>query len=361
MISFNNFKRQYEIIQADINSAINNVLESGWYILGKELHAFENEFAKYIGANYCVGVASGTDAITLSLMVIGIGNGDEVITTNMTAFPTIIGILQSGAKPVVVDIDDKTGLIDCNKIEDKINKKTKAIVPVHLYGQCCNLEKILKIAKKHNIQVVEDCAQSVGAIYNGKKCGSFGICGAFSFYPTKNLGAYGDAGAIVTNDENVYKKILSFRNYGQTSRYCHKNKGINSRLDEIQAAILRVRLKYLDDGNSRRREIAMFYKENLNNVECLEENSYGNAVYHLFVIKTLFRDSLIKYLEDRGIQTLIHYPIPVNKQESFMSQKDEIFPSTNIFANSILSIPIYPELKTEEIEIIVRAINEYKL
>ena len=360
MILFNNFKAQYKIIKTDIDSAIKRVLDSGWFILGKEVESFENEFAKYIGANYCVGVASGTDAIALSLIALEIENGDEIITTNMTAFPTITGILQTGAIPVVVDIFGKDGLIDYNKIEEKINRKTKAIVPVHLYGQSCDIDNILKIAEKHKIKVVEDCAQSVGATFKGKKCGSFGDCGAFSFYPTKNLGAYGDAGAVITNNEKIYKKLLYLRNYGQTSRYFHETKGINSRLDEIQAAILRVKLKYLDKWNSRRREIASFYKENLNNVECLEKNNYAKSVYHLFVIKTPYRDNMIKYLDEKNIQTLIHYPIPINRQESFMWQKDEIFANTNIFANSILSIPIYPELKNEEIKKIVRTINEYK-
>lgn len=360
MILFDNFKVQYKNIKKEINEAIQRVLDSGCFILGKEVESFEIEFAEYIGTRYCAGVASGTDAITLSLMALEIGNRDEVITTNMTAFPTITGILQTGAIPVVVDIFRKDGLIDYNKIEKKINSKTKAIVPVHLYGQSCDMDNILKIARKHKIKIIEDCAQSTGATYKDKKCGSFGDCGAFSFYPTKNLGAYGDAGAVVTNDKKIYKKMLSFRNYGQTSRYYHKTKGINSRLDEIQAAILRVKLKYIYEWNNRRKEIALFYKNNLNNVECLEENDYGKSVYHLFVIKIPYRDNMIKYLNGENIQTLIHYPIPINKQESFMWQKNETFHNTCSFANSILSIPIYPELKDEEIKKIVRTINEYK-
>ena len=360
MILLNNFKIQYQNIKNEIDEAIQRVLDSSWFILGKELESFEREFANYLGVKYCVGVASGTEAITLALMVHEIGQGDEVITTNMTAFPTITGILQSGAIPVVIDIFEKDGLIDYTEIEMKINKMTKAIVPVHLYGQSCDMTEILNIAKNKKLIVIEDCAQSAGASSRDKKTGSLGECGAFSFYPTKNLGAYGDGGAITTNDKEIYKKLLCYRNYGQTSRYYHKTKGINSRLDEIQSAILRVKLKYLDEWNYQKRKIASFYQENLNKVECLEENNHGKSVYHLFEIKTQHRDKMIKYLNGKNIQALIHYPIPINKQESFKWQKDENFDNTKKFTNSILSIPIYPDLKKKEMEEIVRAINGYK-
>jgi len=360
MIPFNDFKTQYLNIKKEIDSAVQEVLDSGWFILGKKLEFFENEFAKYIGTNFCVGVASGTEAITLSLMALDIKNGNEVITTNMTAFPTITGILQAGAIPVVVDIFERDGLIDYNKIEKKINHKTKAILPVHLYGQSCHMDEIIKIAKKYNLKIVEDCAQAVGATFQNKKVGSLGDCGAFSFYPTKNLGAYGDGGAVTTNDEITYQKLISMRNYGQTTRYLHETKGINSRLDEIQAAILSVKLKYLDEWNNKRKKIALFYQNNFTSVKCLAENSYGKPVYHLFVIKSENRDKMIQYLEKNDIKTLIHYPIPINKQKAFIWQKNEKLENSINFANSILSIPIYPELHKNNIEKIVEIINNFR-
>lgn len=360
MILFNDFSKEPTILKSEINLAIQRVLDSGWFILGNELASFESNFAQYIGSNYCVGVASGTEAIALALMAHSIGAGDEVITTNLTAFPTITGILQSGAKAVVVDIFSSNGLIDYQKIQAKITQKTKAIVPVHLYGQSCNLDEIGKIAAKNNLIVLEDCAQSTGATYNGNKCGSVGDCGAFSFYPTKNLGAYGDGGAITTNSEEVYTKLLSLRNYGQTKRYHHETAGINSRLDEIQAAILNVKLKFLDQGNDERREIARIYREHLQSVECLEVKNYGQPSNHLFVVKSTRRDQLVDYLQKSSIQSFIHYPIPVNRQKAFEWQKDEIFENSVNFADSILSLPIYPGLQKLDIEHIIQTINEFK-
>jgi dTDP-4-amino-4,6-dideoxygalactose transaminase len=359
MILFNDFKKSYFKIKPEIDEAISRVLNSGWFILGKETEQFETNFARYLNAKYCVGVANGTEAIALALMAYDIGEGDEVITTNLTAFPTITGILQAGAIPVVVDINEADGLLDCSKIEGKITKKTKAIVPVHLYGQSCDMDPIVELAKQYQLKIIEDCAQSVGATYKEKKCGTIGHCGAFSFYPTKNLGAMGDAGAIVTNDETVYQQLLSLRNYGQTKRYYHESKGINSRLDEIQSAILNVKLKYLDKQNQTRNRIAEYYQENLKTVECLFVNSYGIPVNHLFVIKTLHRDSLIQHLQKNEVQALIHYPVPINKQKAFLWQKDELLERSSHFANSVLSIPIYPELSENEIITIVKTINEF--
>ena len=359
MILFDNFKKQYSAVKHEVNSAIQRVLDSGWYIMGKELDAFEDEFAKYIGSKFCIGVASGTEAIALSLMAHGIGLNDEVITTNMTAFPTITGIIQSGATPVVVDILLEDGLIDTTKIEGKINKKTKAIVPVHLYGQSVNMTKIIEVAKQYNLLVIEDCAQSAGATYQGIKTGNIGNCGAFSFYPTKNLGAYGDAGAITTNDEYIYKKLLMLRNYGQSKRYYHDEQGINSRLDEIQAAILRIKLKYLDTWNNTRREKAQIYLSYLDVSNCITEHMYGIPIYHLFIYKSNNRDELMKYLKSKDIQCLIHYPVPVNEQMAFQMQRDEEFPVSKNFADSILSLPIYPEILDDEIKYISNTIAEF--
>lgn len=359
IIRFDNFKAQYAHIREEIDTAVHRVLDSGWFILGKELESFEKEFAQYIGCNYCVGVGNGTDAITLSLMALGIGRGDEVITPNMTAFPTISGIMKAGAAPVVTDICFEDGLMDVTKIAAKINKNTKAIMPVHLYGQSCDMDPICELARQYGLHVVEDCAQSVGAAYKTKKTGAIGEIGAFSFYPTKNLGAYGDAGAVLTNDETIYQKLLSLRNYGQRVRYYHDEFGFNSRLDEIQAAILKVKLKYLDGWNEKRRSLAASYREKLHTVSCLQENSYGLPVYHLFVIKTRKRDKLMEYLKSRNIQTLIHYPVPMSKQKGFGLQRDESFPGTMRFAEEILSIPIYPELSDENLERTANEINTF--
>lgn len=359
MILFNDFGTETKSLKKEVKKAIDKVLDSGWYILGNELEQFENNFAKYIGTNYCVGVASGTEAIAISLMALNIGTGDEVITTNITAYPTITGILQSGARPVVVDIISENGLIDYSKIQDKITTKTKAIIPVHLYGQSCNMDEIGLIAKKHSLKIIEDCAQSTGAEFKEKKCGSIGSFGAFSFYPTKNLGAYGDGGAITTNDFDAFSKLISLRNYGQTKRYYHDSAGINSRLDEIQAAILSVKLKYIDEWNEERQKIANIYRNEIKSIICLTTEKYGFHANHLFVIKSPTRNNLLKYLDDNGIQSLIHYPVPINKQKAFLWQTDEIFNNSEIFADSILSLPIYPGLKYDSIKLIIRKINEY--
>jgi dTDP-4-amino-4,6-dideoxygalactose transaminase len=360
MVLFNDFNKDPFFLKKEINTAIQRVLDSGWFILGKELENFEVNFASYVGTQYCVGVASGTEAIALALMALNIGTGDEVITTNITAFPTITGILQSGAKPVVVDVISSTGLIDYKNIQSKINPNTKAIVPVHLYGQSCNLEEIKQIAAQNKLVIVEDCAQSCGATFNGMKCGSIGDCGAFSFYPTKNLGAYGDGGAITTNSEEVYSRLISLRNYGQTKRYHHETNGINSRLDEIQAAILNVKLKFLDLMNQERHEIASVYRNQLQTVECLKEENYGKHANHLFVIKSKNRDKLLEHLHKHQIQSLIHYPIPVNCQKSFLDQKDEIFENSAMFADVILSLPIYPGLSKYDINKVTKNVNEFK-
>lgn len=360
MILFNDFSIETKALKEEINDAIQRVLNSGWFILGKELEVFENNFAKYIGSRFCVGVASGTEAIALALMAHDIGENDEVITTNLTAFPTITGILQSGARPVVVDIISSNGLIDYQKIQAKITKHTKAIVPVHLYGQSCNLDKINEIAVKNGLFVIEDCAQSTGATYKNEKCGAIGDCGAFSFYPTKNLGAYGDGGAVTTNSEEIYTKLIALRNYGQTKRYCHDTKGINSRLDEMQAAILNVKLNFLDQWNNERREIAQAYRKHLHSVECLKVEDYGNPVNHLFVVKSQYRDQLLEFLLKKGIQSFIHYPIPVYKQIAFEWQKDEILENSDSFADTILSLPIYPGLLKQSIDQIIQTVNEFQ-
>lgn len=359
-IPFNDFTADPFLLRKEIQDAMQRVLDSGWYILGKELELFEKNFAAYTGTRFCAGVASGTEAIALSLMALDIGPGDEVITTNLTAFPTITGIMQSGAKPVVVDIFSDTGLIDYRKVEAEISGRTKAVVPVHLYGQSCDMTAIMHIATKYGLHVVEDCAQAAGATFREQKCGSVGVCGAFSFYPTKNLGAYGDAGAVTTSNEEIYFRINALRNYGQTKKYCHDLPGINSRLDELQAAILNVKLKYLDRGNQERRRLASLYRDRLKTVECLKEEPYGKSSYHLFVIKTPFRDALALNLQEKGIQTLIHYPLPVSQQKAFLWQNDRVFPESSGFAGKILSLPLYPGLSDQRVDYIIKSINEFQ-
>lgn len=367
MVRFDNFHVQYSHIKEEIDNAVHRVLDSGWFILGKELETFEKEFASYIGSKYSVGVASGTDAITLSLMAMGIGKGDDVITSDMTAFPTIAAIINSGATPVVTDISPEDGLMDPAQIEKHITSKTKAIIPVHLYGQSCDLDAIGEIARKYGIRILEDCAQSVGARYKTKRTGTIGEVNAFSFYPTKNLGAYGDGGAITTDSDDIYQKLLQLRNYGQSVRYYHDHFGINSRLDEIQAAILNVKLKYLDEWNLKRLEHARFYRENLHSspVRCLNENSYGTPVYHLFIVKTPQRNRLMDHLKSNGIQSLIHYPVPMHRQKAFpishsgTPPNDSDFENTTAFADQILSIPIYPELNREDQEKIIQTIRSF--
>ena len=360
MILFNDFVSEYQSIKADIDQAIQGVLQRGWFILGEEVKQFEDAFAKYLGVNHCVGVASGTDALTLALMALEIGAGDEVITTNLTAYPTIVGIINAGATPVVVDCHLENGLIDPQAVENQITRKTKAIIPVHLYGQCCDMDAIQKIAQHKKIKIVEDCAQACGAEYQGKKAGSMSEVAAFSFYPTKNLGAYGDAGAIVTHDEALYKKLISLRNYGQSSRYYHDERGNNSRLDEIQAAILRVKLNHLDEWNQKRIAIGNKYNAKLKNVPLLAKQQ-GKHVYHLYVIRSPKREQFQAYLKDNDIQTLIHYPVTVSNQKAYAGGNSKQLGNSEKLADEVVSLPIHPWLEEHEIDKIVDVVNEFQV
>lgn len=350
---------QYKSIKKEIDSTIQKVLKSGWFILGKELESFEKEFAKFNDSKYSVGVNSGTDALHLSLRALNVKQGDEVITVPNTAIPTISAISLTGAKPVFVDIHKESYNLNPNKLERAITKRTKAIIPVHLYGQSADMDPILKIAKKHNIPIIEDCAQSHGAIYKGKKTGNFGIAGCFSFYPSKNLGAYGDAGLITTNNRGMYEKLVLLRNYGQKDRYFHTEKGTNSRLDEMQAAVLRVKLKHLNKWNEKRRKIAKIYTEGLKNILTPKEMNYSKHVYHLYVIRTKHRERLIDHLKKNKVGTQIHYPIPAHLQKAYygLNIKRGAFPVAEKCAKEILSLPLYPELKETEVRSIIKLIN----
>jgi dTDP-4-amino-4,6-dideoxygalactose transaminase len=360
-IKFNDFQKQYKNHRREFDKAVKEVLDSVWYILGKQVIDFEENFAFYIGTKYAVGVANGMEAIQIALLALGVGPGDEIITTSHTAVATTLAIVAVGAKPIFVDIDEYFH-INVEKIEEKINNNTKAIIPVHLYGQSVDLDKIITICAKHKINLIEDCAQAHGAVYKNKKVGSFGIINCFSFYPTKNLGAFGDGGAVTTNDKALFEKILQLRNYGQKNRYEHEIRGLNSRLDEIQAAILSVQLKYLDKNNNIRQKLAKTYFKYLGRVKEVklpELRKNCQHVFHLFVIEAENRDGLAEYLKSKGIATLIHYPIPIHKQPCFKEFNSIALPTLEDKINKILSLPIHPFLGKKEIKYICDNINEF--
>lgn len=363
-IPFGDLKRQYQNLREPIDKATAEVYASGWFVLGKQVEKFEAEFANYCGAKYGVGVGSGTEALHLALVACGVKYGDEVITVANTCVPTISAISFAGATPVLVDIDEQTFTINPALIEERITEKTKAIVPVHLYGQCADMDAILAIAQEHNLCVIEDCAQAQGAMYKGRMAGTMGDMGAFSFYPSKNLGAFGDGGLVLTNNQQLSQKSTKLRNYGQEKRYYHSIKGFNSRLDELQAAILSVKLPYLDQWNQRRREIAKLYNDAFmpTEINCPQEIGDRFHVYHLYALRVPQRDRFQKLLDDVGIRTVIHYPIPIHHQESYRELKyqSKFLSITEKLAEQIVSIPIYPELTNDEVDYIVsNLINTY--
>ncbi len=360
MIPFNNLHPQREMIVAELNEAIQRVLDSGWYILGPEVDAFEAEFAAYHGAAHAIGVANGTDAIELALRAAGIGPGDEVITVAHTAMPTITAIERAGAVPVMVDIDPVTYTINPGAAAEAITPHTAAIIPVHLYGQPADLEALRALTEAYGLLLMEDCAQAHGATFNGKKAGTFGQMASFSFYPTKNLGAYGDGGAIITDDEGYAARLRQLRNYGQARRYQHEIRGMNSRLDEMQAAILRVKLARLDEHNALRREIAGWYDAGLAGVALPVEAEKRHHVYHLYVIRHPRRDELMAALKGRGIGTLIHYPVPNHLQAACadLGYQPGDLPHTEQIADEIVSLPVYVGLTQDEVNEVVQAVNE---
>ena len=316
-IAFNNLKPLHERIAQEIGAAVARAVQSGWYILGPEVEAFETEFAAYHGVRHAVAVANGTDAIELALRAAGIGAGDEVITVAHTAVPTVCAIERAGAVPVLVDIDPATYTIDPAAAEAAITPQTKAIIPVHLYGHPAHLDTLCAVAQGHRLLLIEDCAQAHGARYRRQLVGTYGDMGTFSFYPTKNLGALGDGGAVITNDDGLASKLRRLRNYGQTVRYQHEERGINSRLDEIQAAILRVKLNYLEDHNRERRVLAELYGKGLQGVSIPQVGADCEPVFHLYVVRVSERDQLMASLKSDGIGTLIHYPIPIHLQTAY--------------------------------------------
>jgi dTDP-4-amino-4,6-dideoxygalactose transaminase len=354
---------QYRNIKPEIDIAIQTILDQTNFISGKEIEQFEQLFSKFIRAKGTVGVASGTAAIHLALLACGIGPGDEVITTAHTFAATAEAIIHSGARPVFVDIDPRTYLIDPNIIEDSITLKTKAILPVHLYGLPAEMNSIMDISKRHNLYVIEDAAQAHGAKYHEKPCGSIGHLACFSFYPGKNLGAYGDAGAVSGNDERLLAKIRKLRDHGRSAKYIHEVIGYGERLDTLQAAVLEVKLRYLEVWNAQRRNHAEKYSQLLSNLQI--ETPYVPEglfhVYHQYVIKTSKRDALLNSLKSQGIGAGIHYPVPLNKQPAFINfgLGEYNLPVTESVAKNILSLPMFPELNDDQIEYVVEIISDF--
>lgn len=365
-VSYLDIGATYKELKKEIDVAIKQVLTGGWYILGKNVEEFEKEFAKYCGVKYCVGVGNGMDALELILRAYGIGAGDEVIVPANTYIATTLVVSLIGATPILVEPDAKTYNIDPAKIELAITKKTKAIIAVHLYGQCANIKKIKPIGKKYRLKLIEDTAQAHGAEHFGEKAGSLGDAAGFSFYPGKNLGAYGDAGAVITNNPKVAEYVRIARNYGSKIKYHNLIKGFNSRLDEIQAAILQAKLKHLDRWNKRRNKIANYYLQHLNpgkNVNfILPEVLPGNKhVWHVFAVRTKKRDQLIAYLNKQGVGTLIHYPLPYYQQPAYkeLNKFKNQFPLSNQIAKEIVSLPIGPHLRGKEMRYVVNMVNSF--
>ena len=358
----NRMDRGFELYQDEFEKKALEVLRSGWYVLGKEVSSFEEEFAAYTGAKYCVGLASGLDALWIAVKILGIGPGDEVIVQGNTYIASVMGITINGATPVFVEPDEFYN-IDASKIEEKITPRTKAIMVVHLYGQSSNMIPIVALAKKHGLFLIEDCAQSHGAAFDGKMTGTFGDIGCFSFYPSKNLGAFGDAGAIVTDNRQIADNIRVFRNYGSEKRYYNRVVGANSRLDELQAGLLRVRLRHLDELNREKERLSRRY------LECLDSNRFilpqvrvgATSVWHQFVVRSRRRDELIEYLNRHGIGTIIHYPIPPHLSEAYryLGMKEGALPITERYAGEVLSIPLYNGMKEEEQDYVIEHMNKF--
>ncbi len=355
MIPMLDIKRELADIGEEIKREIDKSLNTTQFILGPNVKEFEEKAAAYLGCKYAIGVASGTDALHLALKAIGIKEGDEVITTPFTFIATAESIVYCGGRPVFVDVDEKTMNIDVNQIESKITEKTKAIIPVHLFGNPCRMDEIKSLAKKYNLKIVEDCAQSFGATYKGVQTGNIGDVGCFSFFPSKNLGCYGDGGMITTNDETIYKTALALRNHGSYVRYYHEMIGFNSRLDDIQAAILKVKLKYIDRFNSERRAVAELYKKTIGNcVGYQVETENAVNVYHQYTITNPDRDKAIEALKKADIASAIYYPVPLHLQKAFayLGYKEGDFPVSEKLAKTVFSLPINPYLEDSEVVII---------
>jgi dTDP-4-amino-4,6-dideoxygalactose transaminase len=364
MIPFLELKSTYLELKSELDEAIATVLESGFYIMGPQLEAFEAEFAASHGVQYCVGLSNGLDALHLSLLALGVGRGDEVIVPSNTYIATWLAVTYTGATPVPVEPVESTYNLDPARLEAAITPRTKVILPVHLYGQAADMDPIMAIARHHNLRVLEDAAQAHGASYNGRYVGGLGDIAAWSFYPGKNLGAFGDAGAITTNDAALADRVRVLRNYGSRIKYINEVPGYNARLDELQAAILRVKLKKLAEWNERRREIAQLYLENLQGLDLILPDVPANnaPVWHLFVVRHPRRDDLQKYLSQAGIGTLIHYPIPPHLQQAYanLNLKEGSLPVSEAIHREVLSLPIFPHLPLEQARQVIAALRHFR-
>ena len=356
-------KRQYEKIKPEVDNAIQEVLDSTQFILGRKVSDFEKTVAEYLGVKYAIGVANGTDALQIAMMALGIEKDDEVITTPFTFVATTETIVMIGARPVYVDINPVTYNIDVKKIKEKITSRTKAILPVHLYGNPAEMDEIIAIAREYNLYVIEDSAQSFGAEYKGKKVCSFGDVACISFFPSKNLGCYGDGGMIVTNDDEIHEKVRMIANHGSKVRYVHERLGMNSRLDALQAAILNVKIKYIDEWNNKRIQNAKLYSERLKDVKQVITPTYpeySKHIFHQYTIKVENRDDLQKFLTSKNIPTAIHYPVPLHLQPAFRGFAEEgSLPYAEEAAKKVLSLPMHPDLEIEEIDYITNLIKEF--
>ncbi len=361
MIRFLDLKKINNRFRDEIDSEISKILDKGWYLLGDELTTFEKNFAKYCGTSYCIGCGNGLDALSLIIKAYGFGKGDEIIVPANTYIATILAITNNGCTPVFIEPSLNTLNIDPELIEEKITKNTKAIMPVHLYGRAVDMDKIWELSEKYNLKIIEDAAQAHGAIYKDRKVGNLGNAAGFSFYPGKNLGCMGDGGCVTTNDKELALKIKALTNYGSDYKYHHIYKGVNSRLDEIQAAILNIKLKYLDSDNNRRREIADFYLQNIKNPKLIlpKVNTPLSHVWHIFIVRTDDRNSLQNYLNGFNIETNIHYPTPPHKQLCYSEFANCNLPISEKIHREVLSIPISPVLEQNEIETIVEVLNKY--
>ena len=362
-VPFSILERQYKMYQEEYETKALEVLRKGWYILGEETEKFEEEYAKYVGTKYSLGIDNGLNALVLAFRALNIGQGDEVIVQGNTFIATVMGITINGATPIFIEPDEFYN-IDIEKIEEKITERTKAICVVHLYGQATKMDKVLELCKKYNLKLVEDCAQAHGAEFNGQRIGSFGDIGCFSFYPGKNLGCFGDGGAITTNNEDIYKRIKMLRSYGSEKKYHHIEVGYNARLDELQAGLLRIKLSHLSELTKEREIIVKRYLTEIKNplIQLPKVRENCTHVWHLFVVRVEDRDKFQKYLEENGVGTVIHYPIPPHLSEAYrdLGYKVGDYPITEDYANTIISLPLYNGITKEEIDYVIERINDYK-
>lgn len=363
MIKFLDLQAVNSRFQEEIDVRFRSVMDKGWYLLGDENNRFCKNFASYCGTSFALGCGNGLDALRLIIQAYGFGQGDEIIVPANTYIATVLAVTENGCTPVFVEPDINTYCINPDLIEEKITEKTKAIMVVHLYGQACPMEKIWALAEKYHLKIIEDSAQAHGAVYHGKRTGNLGHASGFSFYPGKNLGCFGDGGGVTTNDEALFQTVKALGNYGSHKKYHNIYKGINSRLDELQAAVLDVKLKYLDEDNAKRRAVALRYRQEIKNPKIIlpQTNDENSHVWHIFAVRTEKRDALQEFLTEKGIQTLIHYPIPPHKQQAYKEYNHLSFPVTEKIHREILSLPISPVLTDEEVDFVISALNSWKI